>query len=119
MPLARRLWKVCKELQLPLNDPRIQDMDLYELEFYEYSIIYDDPKLREKLENTYYDPEYEAWEKEFDDQQAKSQTKSPVELPDPDTVSWSEKSKTSTPPTTETEDDGFDIGDINDWEKEE
>lgn len=102
----------------------MQEIDAFDLDFYEYSIICDDPKLLEKLENTYYDPEYEAWEKEFDEEQEQqSQAKSPVELPDPDTVSWSEKSKqrasTSFPLETEEYEGGFDAGDIDDWEKED
>lgn len=67
--LARRLWRICKLFQLPLSDSRIQNMSIFELEFYENSIIADDPKLLKKLQNHFFDPEYEEWEKEFDEEQ--------------------------------------------------
>lgn len=73
MPQARRLWRICKLFNLPLNDPRIQEMDFYDLSFYEYSIIADDPKKLESLQNHYYDDDYSDWEKEFDESQDKQQ----------------------------------------------
>ena len=65
-PLARRLWRISKFFQIPLNDPRLQQMTTYELEFYEYSMIADDPKKLESLQNHFYDPDFDEWLDEFD-----------------------------------------------------
>lgn len=69
LPLARRLWRVSKFYSLPLNDQRIQDLDPYDLEFIEYSMIADDPKQLNKLKNYYFDPDFDEWLEEFDEEQ--------------------------------------------------
>ena len=104
-------------------------MDSFDLDFYEYSIICDDPKLLAKLENSYYDPEFDEWLEEFDKEQEQKQSKkqqNDVELPDPDTISWSQKPKQ--PPSQQSissmlEKEDYEVGantdGINDWEKEE
>lgn len=131
MPLARRLWRVCKELRLPLSSPFIQEMDLFDLEFYEYSIICDDPELLKKLENTYVDPEFDKWVEEFDKEQEELQKKKQKqnsenytpELPDQETISWSNtpKPQRHLPPMLEREtyEISPNIDDVNDWVKEE
>lgn len=68
-PLARRMWRISKFYHLPLNDQRIQDLDIYDLEFIEHSMIADDPKQLEKLKNYYFDPEFDEWLEEFDEEQ--------------------------------------------------
>ena len=75
LPLARRLWKVCKELHLPIHDPAIAQMDIFDLEFYEFSILCDNPKLLESYENRYYDSEFDDWVDEFDREQEELQKK--------------------------------------------
>ena len=87
-------------------------------------MLCDDPKALQRYENTYYDPEYDAWEKEFDQEQAEvAKTQSNVELPDPDTVEWSGKTQqSSTPSALDTEE--YEISDTDgisedDWEKED
>lgn len=127
MPLARRLWRVCKELRLPLSDPAIQELDPYDLEFYEYSIICDDPELLKKLENTYVDPDFDKWVEEFDKEQEELQKKQKKEytpdLPDPETISWSNSPKPQKLPPPELAMEEYEMspsaGDIDDWEKEE
>ena len=129
MPLARRLWRVCKELRLPLNDPRVQEWDPYDLEFYEYSIICDDPELLKKLENTYVDPEYDKWLEEFDKEQEESQAQQEKEqsytpdLPDQETISWrtTPKPQKQIPPmlAVENYELSANVDDIDDWVKEE
>lgn len=95
---------------------------MYDIEFYEYSMICDDPELLKKLENTYYDPEFDDWVKEFDEEQAQ-QSNTNVEMPDPDTVSWSGKPKNNTPAPSTLEEEDYEVGvdtmGIDDWEKEE
>lgn len=78
-PLARRLWRISKFFQIPLNDPRLQQMTTYELEFYEYSMIADDPKKLESLQNHFYDPDFDEWLDEFD---AEMETESEKEKSD-------------------------------------
>ena len=70
MPLARRLWGISKFFRLPLNDERIQSMSEYDLEFYELSQIADDPKKLQQLKEHYYDPEFDEWLEEFEEQQS-------------------------------------------------
>lgn len=99
----------------------IQEIDIFDLDFYEYSRICDDPKLLEKLENTYYDSDYDDWEAEFDKEQEQLQQNSqPPELPDSETIAWSEKPKQHQQklPTEEYE-MGVNVEQINDWVKEE
>ena len=42
-PIARRLWRIAKSLGIPISDPRISGMTPQQLDFYELSIIADDP----------------------------------------------------------------------------
>lgn len=54
----------------------MQDINIFDLQFYEYSQIADDPKKLEQLQNHYYDPEFEEWLEEFDQEQSEKTTKS-------------------------------------------
>lgn len=71
LPLAQRLWRISKLFGIPLNDERMQNMTPFELEFYEYSSIVEDPEKLKALENRFYDDEYDEWEREFDEEQAR------------------------------------------------
>lgn len=117
LPLARRLWRVCKLFNLPLSDERIQNMDVFDLEFYEYSTIADDPKKLEQLKNHYYDPEFEEWLEEFEQDQ-KGSKPIKVDLPDNDTISWSKRNREHS-----LDEDYEEVTDqhteISDWEKVE
>lgn len=102
----------------------IQEMDPYELEFYEYSIICDDPELLKKLENTYVDPDFDDYLNEFDKEQEQLQNQANYpEMPDPETISWSKspKPQKQIPPVLGTEQYEIapDTADIDDWEREE
>lgn len=107
-------------------------MDVFDLEFIEWSLVCDDPKLLEKIQNRYYDPEFDEWEQEFEQEQQhlerqKQRQKAteppppPVEMPDAETVSWSAQK----PPTKQqlpTEE--YEVGDTSqfkdeDWVREE
>lgn len=72
-PLAQRLWRVCKLFKLPLNDSRIQEMDMFELEFYEYSQIVEDPEKLERFKNRYFDPDFDEWLEEFEEEQKEAE----------------------------------------------
>ena len=74
-PLARRMWRISRFFQIPLNDPRMQDMTPYDLEFYEYSMIADDPKKLEQLQNHFYDPDFDEWVEEFEREQLEKSNK--------------------------------------------
>lgn len=112
---------------MPLNDPFIQQLDPFDLEFIEWSLVCDDPKLLEQIQNRYYDPEFEEWEKEFDKEQEQlkkqqAATPPPVELPDTETVEWSNRK----PPTRQAAlpMEEYEVGDTSqfkndDWEREE
>ena len=114
LPLARRLWNICKILHVPIHDSRIADMDTFDLEFYEFSILCDNPKQLEAYENRYYDPEFDEWLEEFDKEQQSKQ----LDKPDEDTIEYSNRPSHS----QSYEDDEYEIGDTSnistdDWEK--
>ena len=108
----------------------IQEIDTYDLEFYEYSIICDDPELLKKLENTYVDTEYDKWLEEFDKEQEELQKKQKKQnaenytpdLPDQETISWSNTPKPQQQLSAlamEKYEINPSVGEIDDWEKEE
>lgn len=127
LPLARRLWRISKFFKLPLNDERIQNMDLFDIEFYEYSMIADDPKKLEQLQNHYYDPEFEEWLEEFEQEQEDKQKSSQddkfddfsqLDLPDKETIRWSNKNRTEQQLATEEYEETLDHSlEISDWEE--
>lgn len=112
---------------MPPSDPFIQHLDPFDLEFIEWSLVCDDPKLLEQIQNRYYDPEFDAWMEEFDKEQEQKQKKqqadtSPVEMPDTETVEWSNRKPPTRKAALPTEE--YEVGDTsqfkeNDWEKEE
>lgn len=118
IPLARRLWRICKELHVPIHDPRISGMDIFDLEFYEFSILCDNPKQLEAYENRYYDPEFDEWLEEFDKEQANAKKSTNLDKPDDETIAYSNNSVSSQPDVSS----DYEIGDTNqvsedEWEK--
>lgn len=96
-------------------------MDPFDLSFVEWSLVRDDPKLWEQIQNRYYDPEFDAWMEEFDKEQQQQHKPPTVEMPDAETVNWSthRPPKQATLPTEE-----YEVGDTSqfgaaDWEREE
>ena len=63
----RKLWAAMKLFQVPINHPYIQNLTPFDLNFIEYSGLWDNPKLREKLQNTFYDEEFEDWADETEE----------------------------------------------------
>ena len=131
LPLARRLWRISKFFQIPINDDRIQNMDLFDIEFYEYSMIADDPKKLERLQNHYYDPEFEEWLEEFDEEQRQKQKQKAaqadeieqpeqLDLPDEETIVYADESRTeSNLAEEEYEEVTEQVEEISDWEVDE
>lgn len=126
MPLARRLWRISKFFQIPINDPRIQNLDTWDLDFYEYSMIADDPKKLEKLENHFSDPDWDDWVEEFElEQQLKQQSDdfNDVEMPDEETVRYAAENQNSVQESTLEHDEEFEESvsaeQVLDWEEVE
>lgn len=126
MPLARRLWRISKFFQIPINDPRIQSLDTWDLDFYEYSMIADDPKKLEKLENHFSDPDFDDWVEEFElEQQSKQQSGdfSDVEMPDEETIRYAAENQNSEQESTLEHDEEFEESvsaeELSDWEEVE
>ena len=126
MPLARRLWRISKFFQIPINDPRIQNLDTWDLDFYEYSMIADDPKKLEKLENHFSDPDFDDWVEEFElEQQLKQQSDdfSDVEMPDEETIRYAAEIQNSEQESTLEHDEEFEESvsaeELSDWEEVE
>lgn len=128
MPLARRLWRISKLFRLPLNDPRIQEMTPYDLEFYELSAIADDPKKLEQLQNRYYDPEFDDWLEEFDIEQslegdAQFDNLNDLDMPDEEDIRWA-NSKQNSDNLDILDDEEYDMPaeiseDMSDWKEVE
>lgn len=55
------------------TDKRILDLNVYQLEFLEYSMIYDDPEAKKQLENTTVDPDWDDWERQFAEEQEQAE----------------------------------------------
>lgn len=68
-PTAKALWRMCKFFHLPMSDPRIQSMDRYDIDFYEYSMIAENPEALKRLENHFFDPEWDDFVAEFEEEQ--------------------------------------------------
>ena len=126
-PLARRIWKISKFFRLPINDERIQDLNPFDLDFYELSMIADDPKKLEQLKNHYYDPEFEEWLEEFDaEQESKQDNKSgdiaqneDLNMPDEETIEWAKKNRSNEEEDEVPYEDDYEISvptDVEDWE---
>lgn len=97
-----------RTFNVPIDHPIIQNLTEHDLSFIEWSSALDDPKLREKLENTVYDDDFDEWyEKCMDESGETEYTDSENSLPivnDDDYVDLSE-------PLNETK--------IDDWEEVE
>lgn len=50
-----------KTFQVPINHPYIQNLTSWDLEFIEVSTALDNPKIREKLQNTIYDDDFDDY----------------------------------------------------------
>ena len=106
-------------------------MDLFDIEFYEYSMIADDPKKLERLQNHYYDPEFEEWLEEFDEEQRQKQKQKAaqadeieqpeqLDLPDEETIVYADESRTeSNLAEEEYEEVTEQVEEISDWEVDE
>lgn len=88
-------------------------------------MIADDPKKLEQLQNHYYDPDFEEWLEEFDQEQEQKQKQNssqdesqPLDMPDEDTVKWSNQNRESQQiPTEEYEETLGESQEISDWEE--
>lgn len=118
-PLARRMWRISKFFKIPLNDKRMQELTTFDLDFYELSMIADDPKKLEQLKNHYYDPEFDDWLEEFEEEQSKKQNN--IEMPDSETIEWSNKNRSKEQDITFDTDYevSMENNDISDWEEVE
>ena len=74
-PTARRLWRIAKFLHKPINDPCILNLTQYDMAFYEFSMLADNPKALEEYKNKYFDDEFDEWLEEFDKEQEEKQRK--------------------------------------------
>ena len=50
-----------RTFNVPIDHPVIQNLTEFDLSFIEWSTALDDPKLREKIENTVYDDDFDEW----------------------------------------------------------
>lgn len=53
-----------KLFNVPITHEYIQNLTEFDLDFIDWSTALDDPKFREKLENVFYDPDFDSWAEE-------------------------------------------------------
>lgn len=63
-PLMRRIWLAMKTFNVPITHPYIQQLTDFDLEFIEWSSLFDNPKILKKFQNTVYDEEFDQWYEE-------------------------------------------------------
>lgn len=128
IPLARRMWRLSKFFRIPLNDERMQDINMFDLEFYELSMIADDPKKLEQLKNHFYDDGFDEWVEEFElEQQLENDqisSSNNLDLPDEDDIRWAkEKQNLDNYDDLDTEFEDYEVSkpaeEISDWEEVE
>ena len=56
----RKLWQIMKMFKLPINDERIQSLTEEQIDFMIWSSILDDPERVRKLDNYFYDPDFDS-----------------------------------------------------------
>lgn len=94
----------------------MQDIDTFDLEFYEYSLIADDPKKLERLQNHFYDDEWDEFLEEFDkEQEEKQKLYSSQSLQDDKSESMSDEAINDIPIDTDYE--VSENTNISDWEE--
>lgn len=124
------MWRISKFFQIPLNDQRMQDLNSFDLEFYELSMIADDPKKLEQLQNHYYDPDFDDWLEEFEAEQEELQSKQDkksgeseqLDMPDEETIEWVDKTRSSQQKNdSDIYEEDYDVSvptdEISDWEE--
>ena len=123
----RKLWKAIKLFHVPMTHPYIQGLTEHDLSFIAWSEALDDPEFVKKLENTYYDDEFEEWANEelSDDTTVTSESDSGEDL-DQDLNNLPEKTKSSGSQKLSTLEDNeyidipsSDSKEVNDWEEVE
>lgn len=63
-PLMRKIWLAMKTFNVPITHPYIQSLTEFDLEFIEWSSLFDNPKFLKKFQNTVYDSEFDQWYEE-------------------------------------------------------
>ncbi len=56
-----------KLFRVPISHPYIQNLTSFDLDFIEVSTLWDNPKIREKLQNTFYDEDFDEWADETEE----------------------------------------------------
>lgn len=59
LPQMRQLWRAIKLFGVPITHPYIQNLTKFDLDFIDWSSAYDNPKFKEKMQNTVYDESFE------------------------------------------------------------
>ena len=129
-PLARRMWRISKFFRIPLNDQRIQNLTQYDLEFYELSMIADDPKKLEQLQNSFFDDDFDDYLEEFEQEQQTKKSEQDdklrqserLELSDDETIRWANKNDSTRQESSsgryeEDYEESLPTDDISDWEE--
>lgn len=106
-PIARRLWRIAKQFGIPISDPRISGMTPQQLDFYELSIIADDPDLLDRYNNHYFDPDFDEWANEV----------APEEETNPNVDQTTDGPSTTPDPNWDDYDISGPTGNASDWEK--
>lgn len=55
----RLLWRIMREFNLPINDPRLQSMTQQQMELMLWGLLSEDPKYNSK--DVYHDPDFDEY----------------------------------------------------------
>ena len=64
LPQMRKLWRVMKLCNLPINDPRVTSMTEEQVDLMLWSSLLDNPEALKNLNQQFYDPEFEDYDRE-------------------------------------------------------
>lgn len=106
----------------------MQNLTPFDLEFYELSMIADDPKKLEQLQNRFYDDDFDDWLEEFEQEQYSKHSSEEegefehLDLPDEETIEWAEKNRSSQQEdASEVYEEDYEVSlpsdEISDWEE--
>ena len=75
----RKIWMAMKLFHVPITHEYIQNLTDFDLEFIDLSTALDDPRVFEKLQNTFYDDDFDEYADEAEDDELTEEEKAMME----------------------------------------
>lgn len=61
IPKIKRLWKASKIYGVPITDPMLSELNIYDLIFIDYLTYFENPENEHAFKNTYFDDEFNEY----------------------------------------------------------